>query len=778
MRSATVSLGVAQALARRGVMEQADYMATVSGGGYFGASITSLCAEPLSSSQVPIKQFGVSAETFPYAFPGQHVFPRQAIDTDTAPEPPVPVDGLESRPLRHVREHASFLSRAPGLLDPDTWSAIGQYIASLVGTWLLMLLPLPTAFFMATMFIPVSVWDRFNPLGVGSSPGGVTWLTANAWVLTAPLWPLFLVLYLGWMRQISARVFQDDTSTPVLGYAWAKILDNVIKKTQFSLLLVALIAVGCVFMIFGLWGLHVLLHIQGGIKGFLGEFLVGTFTAGGLAAALASAYKLSRSGPGRRVLPVIGLAIGGYALLAAFAVLWYYFLWVNVFPSPASLRALDPDLAYKWGLTRYVFAYSVIAFVWSAFNGASLLNRLSLNFMYEQRIQQTWVISGNPPGRKAKKKAPPCRGFTMHSAPDLTLGHLSPPMRESPPTAPLQLVVTALNLQGSTTAALLDRKADSFVLSPIFCGSGVTGWQATLNRRRFKDIRLSQAAAISGAAVSPNMGMATHATLSIITTFLNIRLGAWVSNPNPPAGFNGMLAGMWERFPGLYWREMLGSATHSSPHVYLSDGGHFENLGVYELLRRRCKYIIAVDATGEPIGKGSLNFSGLGIPLRMARTDFGVEVDMDLGPLERDGSTGYVRSYFAVGRIRYPRATGNHGDPKNHADPYTGYLVLIKTGLVEKTLPPDIINYLRQVNPKFPYDSTLDQQFDQPQFESYRQLGFIAGRQVAEVLGDEVPAAMLQPEKGKLEPVLEANFDTLYREYTQLLSATATAVKE
>jgi hypothetical protein len=543
--------------------------------------------------------------------------------------------------------------------------------------------------------------------------------------------------------------------------------------------MVALVAGGCVFMIFGVWGLYVLLHVEGGIKGFLAEFLIGTFTASGLVAALASAYKLSRSGPGRRVLPVIGLAIGGYALLAGFAVLWYYYLWVGVFPSPLSLRALDPDLAYKWGLTRLVFAYSVIAFGWSAFNGASLLNRLSLNFMYEQRIQQTWVISGNTRGRRGRKEASTRDGFTMYSRPDLTLGDLSRALPKSPPTAPLQLVVTALNIQGSTTLALLDRKADSFVLSPIFCGSGVTGWQATVNRRRFRNIRLSQAATISGAAVSPNMGMATHPTLSIITTFLNIRLGAWVSNPNPPAGFKGMVAAVWERFPGLYWREMLGSATHSSPHVYLSDGGHFENLGVYELLRRRCKYIIAVDATGEPIGKGSLNFGGLGIPLRMARTDFGVEVDMDLGPLERDGTTGYVRSYFAVGRIRYPRATGKHGDPKNLADPDTGYLVLIKTGLVERTLPTDIINYLRQVNPKFPYDSTLDQQFDQPQFESYRQLGFVAGGQVAEVLGDGVLAAnLLQQEKGSPEAALEAEFATLYSKYRQLLPGAATAVNE
>ena len=172
---------------------------------------------------------------------------------------------------------------------------------------------------------------------------------------------------------------------------------------------------------------------------------------------------------------------------------------------------------------------------------------------------------------------------------------------------------------------------------------------------------------------------------------------------------------------------MFGRASHDNPYVYLSDGGHFENMGIYELMRRRCKFIIAIDGTGEPPVDQPLAFGGLGLCLRRARIDFGVLVDMDLRPMFRDKETGQVKSYFAVGQIRYPSANG-HGKP---GDDDSGILVYIKAGINEKTMSADLINYHRSVNPNFPHDSTANQQFDEPQFESYRELGFLAGQAVA-----------------------------------------------
>ena len=167
-------------------------------------------------------------------------------------------------------------------------------------------------------------------------------------------------------------------------------------------------------------------------------------------------------------------------------------------------------------------------------------------------------------------------------------------------------------------------------------------------------------------------------------------------------------------------------ASHKQSIVYLSDGGHFENLGLYELLRRRCKYIIAVDGTGEAAEEQPLTFDGLGLALRRARIDFGVLVDIDLRPMMRDPATGHVKSYFAVGLIRCP-ITDGHGSAEP-MDEDTGILVYIKGGIVEDSIPPDLIAYHRGVNPNFPHDPTADQQFDEPQFESYRELGFLAGQ--------------------------------------------------
>jgi hypothetical protein len=433
-----------------------------------------------------------------------------------------------------------------------------------------------------------------------------------------------------------------------------------------------------------------------------------------------SARKLSLPQLATRLLPRVGLAVGGYLVLGLAAVAWYYFLWTWVHPRPLVFLSV-------FGASGLIFAVTTIA-------GVGLLNGLSIHRLYEHRIRRTWVISALPPWGRKLSSEDARRWMRVWVRPDITVGRLAAePMNGA--ASPYPIWVAALNMPGSTGAALLDRKSDGFAIAPLYCGSTITRWRKTEDMPAFRDMKLSTAATISGAAVSPNMGMTTHPTLAIVMTLFNVRLGMWVTNPRTPETAAERVIGVLHRVFGLYWNELVGRASHRGPWVYLSDGGHFENLGIYELLRRRCKYIVAVDATGEPAGNGPQNFGGIGIPLRMARIDFGIEVKIDLSGLERDAETGLAKSYFAVGRIRYPRTGGGHGDPSDPNDPDTGYLVLIKSGLVPGTIPPDIANYRRQENPGFPYDSTLDQQFAQPQFESYRQLGFIAGNEVVTAAG-------------------------------------------
>ena len=134
-------------------------------------------------------------------------------------------------------------------------------------------------------------------------------------------------------------------------------------------------------------------------------------------------------------------------------------------------------------------------------------------------------------------------------------------------------------------------------------------------------IGLGTAVAISGAAASPNMGHQSSPPAAFLMTMFNARLGWWMGNPRDK--YNWLRSS--PRRGLLYLLNELFSLTNDRTHfVNLSDGGHFENLGIYELIRRRCRYIIACDAEQDE----SLTFSGLGNAIRKCRIDFGAEISV------------------------------------------------------------------------------------------------------------------------------------------------------
>jgi hypothetical protein len=212
---------------------------------------------------------------------------------------------------------------------------------------------------------------------------------------------------------------------------------------------------------------------------------------------------------------------------------------------------------------------------------------------------------------------------------------------------------------------------------------------------------------ISGAAASPNMGYHSLPSLALLMTFFNVRLGFWAGNPRNK---EGPTVGL-----GQLLRELFGMTNDNAKYVYLSDGGHFENLGVYELVKRRCKYIVACDAGADP----NYSFEDLGNAIRKCREDIGVEIELDTSPLipKSTGAKGSTSKkltarHCAVGTIRYDLA-----DPKGEK----GVLVYIKASLTGDE-PADVLNY-QTAHPTFPHESTADQWFTESQFESYRRLG-------------------------------------------------------
>ncbi len=105
------------------------------------------------------------------------------------------------------------------------------------------------------------------------------------------------------------------------------------------------------------------------------------------------------------------------------------------------------------------------------------------------------------------------------------------------PRGPYHLINCHLILTGTTDKTRKARGGDSFILSPLYCGSNATGWCRT---EEFYDneITLPTAMAISGAAANPNAGRRRHRItrnpiVSIVMSLFNVRLGYWVPNPNP-----------------------------------------------------------------------------------------------------------------------------------------------------------------------------------------------------------------------------------------------------
>jgi hypothetical protein len=152
-----------------------------------------------------------------------------------------------------------------------------------------------------------------------------------------------------------------------------------------------------------------------------------------------------------------------------------------------------------------------------------------------------------------------------------------------------------------------------------------------------------------------------------------------------------------------FFRELTGLMNEKTKYLNLSDGGHIENLGLYELLRRRCKFVIAIDGEADP----HRSFGGLLKLTQLAAIDLGVCLEPDLSDLRMDRD-GNGRAHFGLSRIRYP-------------DGQYGLLLYIKSSLTGNE--SEFLKKYRAENPTFPHQSTAQQLFSETQFEAYRSLG-------------------------------------------------------
>ena len=381
------------------------------------------------------------------------------------------------------------------------------------------------------------------------------------------------------------------------------------------------------------------------------------------------------------------------------------------------------------------------------------INQFSMHLFYRNRLVRCYLGASN--GKRS-----PNRFTGFDRTDDMPLKDLR---AEKGYDGPYPVLNASLNLVKGQDLAWQERKAESFVMTPLFCGYDV--WleeqdspmtraerreerpltTAEMNKREdderqsrlrrwlgrwlrrwlqrpawdgyrptdqyafpppYSGPTLGLAMGISGAAASPNMGFYTSAPVAFLMTVFNVRLGQWLGNPRHPTTWRQATPAV-----GLFClvNELLGGTDDDAAFVYLSDGGHFENMGLYEMVKRRCGLVILCDAEAD----GKYECGGLGNAIRKCRIDMGIDIDLDVTDITPQEIGNPSKKHYALGTIHYEKADLNAP---------TGTIVYFKASLTgdEST---DVKNY-QKTHPEFPHESTIDQWFSESQFESYRKLGY------------------------------------------------------
>lgn len=343
---------------------------------------------------------------------------------------------------------------------------------------------------------------------------------------------------------------------------------------------------------------------------------------------------------------------------------------------------------------------------------------VNLNLVGPHRIWRNRLMEAFMPNKEAVEKN------TWQPATEADSGH----MENMCGKKPYHLVNTNIILTNSDQVKFRGRGGDNFIFSRLYSGSSATGWKttSTLQQQKGRKITLATAMATSAAAVNPNAGVSgggvtRNVVVSVLLSLLNLRLGYWTTNPLKTEKF------LPPNFikPGLSYELMRKGYNEAVTRIMLTDGGHFENVATYELIRRQLRVIVVSDGGADPL----FNFDDLANLVEKARVDFGTKINFrkgfDLGDMlpGTSGDSDFQKKYeiakngFAVADILY-------------RDGSTGILFYVKLAMIEG-LPTDVYSY-KGVNPAFPHQSTSDQFFDEKQFEAYRELGYNAGWKMME----------------------------------------------
>ncbi|WP_076865642.1 hypothetical protein [Bradyrhizobium mercantei] len=737
IRSATFCLGALQRLAGAGLLEQADYLSTVSGGGYTGSSLQWWWHRDGKTN---------AGTAFPY--------------------------GVELRSdswrLRSLRNHGSYLTPGDGI---TFWSGIAVVLRTIflnMAVWF----PLLVLTLIALVGLPKLVVSGTYPIIPWNADFGYIAYPRAFMVflyLAALMVGLLLIfgVLLAWTSILIPPETRDNAKErlrrgvtcalvsvvlfgiALFGRQYSKVVPDYagLVESVFSNLavfLVGLLAAATIFItllqLLGKLpvGLNYLLrrsfdsHAGSALILSATAALIGSipFVAGAIVAAGAEYQKTTTLAATATVLSgvVSGLyghlvqaqraldspigrwlaaaAAGAFLyLLAIIAYIVADFLTADTFTLSLIVRPF-PTLVH-WYYQALVVVCGSIVFA-LVFGWFSNLNHLGLHRFYRDRLMEAFMPTYDDKGKRSL--------FT--DAEGTTLSEIWPDPTEakSKPLRPYPLINANVILVNDPELKFQIRGGDNFILSPLLVGSSATGWQTTSDHiKQHGPLTLASAMAGSGAAANANAayigsGITRDRIVSALMMMLNMRLGIWIGSPSGRPGRPNHFR------PALTHGIFRWGYRRTSRFVELSDGGHFDNLGLYELVRRRADLMIIIDAEEDP----STAMKALVSACQRIREDFGTEIEIGnaadiLYAKERNGyplGAKFAQQPFFCCKVQYPAP-----DRKSAA------LLYIKASMVEG-LGFTVRGY-RAANAEFPNQPTADQFFDAAQFEAYRELGHV-----------------------------------------------------
>jgi Patatin-like phospholipase len=804
IRSATYCLGVLQALAYKGALPNVDYLSTVSGGGYIGASLSYLLHQSASGALAETVEPGKRIEP---ATPSEHIDPVEVkaepplLDTSKANFPYVsypmvgvggrdnPVhthDGrrdekLKGRILSRLRLSSNYLVPGDGISFLSLAGVVVRTVVASVAVHVAVLVLLFQFLFWSEWFLPTTLFSS----APGASGSGFHTPDFNKLLVTAGyimgVWAALSMLFI----PMTGAFDRLDTKKP-RAYRIRRFYEVFTHYSWFLALLLAVVG--------GLPWLHEALaknHLLGfeGWSRLLGSADKAKPAATGILATVIGiagnvwGFMQARSGKKSLIPTSVLLAVASFVLLIGVLLLVYLLTGWLYFSSPWKDHG-------GWILGACAAVLLVLGWI-------PHVNYVSLHRFYRDRLLELFMpdvkamhedivhdkeylplhryllnrltarqAAGDGPGLSSFKdriKTAYARVGRSNPGDTTMLGDIcgaaslrkQPSLAQSRENGPYHLINAHVVLTASQHPRYRPRGGDNFIFSPLYYGSRATGWRAT-EYAPDTGFTLATAMAISGAAVNPNAGpggegVTRQPVLSVLMGMLNLRLGYWVRNPRRLLAQKTM---RWSKpnliIPGL--SESFGrlNLNEYERFLLLTDGGHFENLGLYELVRRRLKLIVVCDATADR----DFKFTDLGNAIQKVRADFGAIIDITTEQLaalvpkpHKEGDKAApedatAASAYLIAPIYYSdRLADGAADPPTpkekteggrHAKRERGTLILLKATAF-KGMPADLFSYRRD-HPEFPNQGTIDQFFDEKQFDAYREMGYITAFRMLKAL--------------------------------------------